>query len=155
LDKYCLMLHLKYKGNFVRNIRIESIHLKLRLGSPFDSNVDRVEVKNPILYWTVKEIRSELSLILSETVHLIGLNSKNERVGSHNFYVEIPVRQIVFSSDPMPRGIYKTGNFGPVLVTLVRQVGGSLYPRRQSDPPRYDAPPHYVAPSAPIGLLQD
>jgi hypothetical protein len=131
------MVHLNYKGNLIRHVRIENIHLKFSLDSYFDVETKGIVVKNPFLHWTVYREGSEMILELSEKLHLIGLNMIQERSVEKDYLVRVSVNGINFNSNPTPTGLLTNGNYGLAFISVVGKANGRRPVRRTVAPPRY------------------
>ena len=143
----CLMLHLNYQGHLIRCIKIENLHIKVNIDSYFSTLVKAVQVKNPYLTWFIKVENSIKSIELSEPLHLIGFNIRNERIEEVNYVASIPIDESAFNSTPNSEAIQRKGNYGSAFIDTVQKV------RRSEAGKSITAPPRYVelfTPSAPI-----
>ena len=140
LSPCSLMVHLNYKGNLIRCIKVENIRIKLSLDGLFSHEVKNVKVKNPFLNWGIIKREGRLIIVLSEPVSLMGFNAENERIAEAVHIIEIPIDGSAFNSIPRSEAIRKRGNNGLCFVDTVQKSLGVKLRAGTS----VEAPPRYI-----------
>ena len=138
LSPCCLMVHLNYRGNLIRCVKVENIHIKLYIDGLFSRAVKLVKVKNPLLSWGIIRKDGNLIIVISEPVALMGFDDKNERIEDTSYKIEIPIDVSAFNSVPRSEAIQKRGNNGMCFVDAVpKSLGVKMRAGSNEAPPRY------------------
>ena len=142
-----LMLHLHYRANHFRCVKVEHIHLKVSIDDLFSEGIREIKVKNPQISWAVIKINGKLTLKLSEIIHLLGFNASGIRIEERDYDVEIPVKSSEFNSNPASQALRHNGNNGLAFIDIVVKRRISPFKNFESqENVRYTA---VVSPSAP------
>jgi hypothetical protein len=117
-----LMVNLTFQSNHLFYIKMELIHIKLRLDGIFKPTIKEIIVKNDFIYWGLIYENKELAIQLSEVIHLIGLDEQGMRIDEQDYAVHLPIIRTNFNSKPEPDALKRKGSYGfASLSTIVKR----------------------------------
>ncbi len=119
-----LMININYRENFLRFIKIENIHLKVRIDFLFTERIKDIAIKNTLNVWYIVKNNGMTGISLNEPIQLIGLDRDGRRIEDAQCEIFIPLTEIEWNTNPSPLAFDKIGNNGLAIIMAVKKYTG-------------------------------
>ena len=127
-QRFSVIISIYNKTKYFTYLAVESINLKAPLVPMNTDGVAYIEVRNPLLPWSVQQTAEGSAICIPDEITLNAYNDKHRKIRTKNQTIVMPINRIQWTTTP-PTSLFNN-NFDCAQILVIRE----------SDPPPYPVP---------------